>query len=409
MEISSNSKQPQGAAVQSCGARSTRTARREILSAGLVRFMSPLGLFSLMTGLFWIGDHGNYSKLFYWLVALPTLLLIALSAQSVVGLLRSRIFLAYLAFAVYMAVTLFWAEGEGSVIASAKRPLLVCILFISVFEFGQRRFDLLWATVKWSTVSAAVAAVVTVGAHYAGGGIGRLRGYGALNNPLLVSHVFGFFSALLWGYYFSARKLLDPASLSALLIFLILLFLTGARTPLVATVATVLWLSILSGGKKAVLAIGGLIVTGGMIWLFFPEAITQRGLSYRTEIWTDIVFQTSRKLWFGYGFSTPLAIWIEDLHTTFSDPHNLTLGVLYAGGVVGVGCWLFMYAIALNEAWRWRRNRWVQTFSATVVYGFVAGMTEGGAFLSRPKEHWFLIWIPLALLSLVTFRARVDE
>ena len=115
------------------------------------------------------------------------------------------------------------------------------------------------------------------------------------------------------------------------------------------------------------------------------------------------------KLWFGHGFSTPLAVWVEDLRMSFSDPHNLTLSVLYAGGVVGGGLWLVLYAVALFEAWQWRCDRWVLIFSATVVYGFVAGMTEGGSFFSRPKEHWFLIWIPMTLLSSATFRASLDE
>jgi hypothetical protein len=41
----------------------------------------------------------------------------------------------------------------------------------------------------------------------------------------------------------------------------------------------------------------------------------------------------------------------------------------------------------------------VMISSALLVFGFAAGLTEGGEFLTRPKEHWFLIWIPFALLS----------
>jgi len=37
--------------------------------------------------------------------------------------------------------------------------------------------------------------------------------------------------------------------------------------------------------------------------------------------------------------------------------------------------------------------------SAAVVSGLVAGLTEGISYLSRPKEHWFLIWIPLSFLA----------
>ena len=46
-----------------------------------------------------------------------------------------------------------------------------------------------------------------------------------------------------------------------------------------------------------------------------------------------------------------------------------------------------------------QRTSLVLIASALIVFGFTAGLTEGGAFMSRLKEHWFLIWIPLALLS----------
>jgi len=32
-------------------------------------------------------------------------------------------------------------------------------------------------------------------------------------------------------------------------------------------------------------------------------------------------------------------------------------------------------------------------------------MTEGGSFMSRPKEHWFLIWIPIAIHLAVLCKA----
>ncbi|MDR2507004.1 MAG: O-antigen ligase family protein [Candidatus Accumulibacter sp.] len=125
--------------------------------------------------------------------------------------------------------------------------------------------------------------------------------------------------------------------------------------------------------------------------LFFPEAITQRGLSYRIEIWRDAIEQILEKPWFGHGLSAPLQIRVEALNQTFTDPHNLTLSELYSGGLVGGILWIMLYLTALKEAWRWQKDQWVLVLSATVVYGFAAGLTQGGAFLSRPKEHWFLV------------------
>jgi hypothetical protein len=40
------------------------------------------------------------------------------------------------------------------------------------------------------------------------------------------------------------------------------------------------------------------------------------------------------------------------------------------------------------------------------VYGIGAGLTEGGGILSRPKEHWFLLWIPLAIIAALSVAQR---
>ena len=58
------------------------------------------------------------------------------------------------------------------------------------------------------------------------------------------------------------------------------------------------------------------------------------------------------------------------------------------------------------RAVRWRDDALVQIFSATMLYGLAAGITEGGSFISRPKEHWFLIWIPITLLAATTWRLK---
>ncbi|MCZ7019123.1 hypothetical protein OH415_25755, partial [Salmonella enterica] len=44
--------------------------------------------------------------------------------------------------------------------------------------------------------------------------------------------------------------------------------------------------------------------------------------------------------------------------------------------------------------------------SALLAYGIGAGLTEGGGILSRPKEHWFLLWIPLALIAGLSIAKR---
>ena len=367
----------------------------------------PFGIFLLLTGLFWLGDHGLYSKLFYWSLLLPTLLSILLFPGNVRNLLASRICVAYLPFACYMASTVFWSTSDDGLFEMMKRPLFVLLFFYPVFELGRRRFDLLCAAVKWGAVLAVVAAVWTLGEFLFSVDQYRLTGYGALYNPLLTSHVFGFFLAWWLGLYFSERRLFDPVALSSMLILLGLVLATGSRTPLVAMFAVVIWLSVATRNRKGILTLCSLLTGCILVWLFAPEILTQRGLSHRTEIWMDVLRQISEKPWFGHGFNSPLWVRLEALSYPLQDPHNLTLAVFFIGGAVGGILWLVLYATALLESWRWRNDKWVLVFSATLIYGLMAGMTEGGSFLSRPKEHWFLVWIPLALMSAAVYQACI--
>jgi O-antigen ligase len=348
--------------------------------------------------------------LFYWLVALPTLVYLAFSFRKMVAaLIESRIFLAYLLFACYMVTTLLWSNNEDNVLTLAKRPFFIVLVFLFIFEFGRRRPDLLKMTIECSALFAVFAGLYTLYLFIAAGAHGRLEGYGVLSNPLLVSHVFGFFLALWLGHYFCKRKLVEPLHFFAFVVLAGLLLATGSRTPLAAMIMTVIWLAVLTLSRKGAVALGALAILGGAIFCFFPEVILQRGLSYRPEIWADVAYKISANPWFGHGFGTSLQVWVEDLNQTFSESHNIMLSVLYSGGMVGSALWAAIYLVALGEAWRWRRDRWVLMFSATVVYGFVAGLTGEGAFFSRPKEVWFLVWIPITLLSHATFKARTGE
>lgn len=379
------------------------------IGGALVNKVLPIGVFALLTGLFWIGDHGRYSKLFYWMIALPVVLLVIVQPEVLRRLWRSSLIVAFSPFACYVALTALWSSGDDGVVDMMMRPIYVSLLFLAVFELGYRRFDLLSRVVRWSAVLSIGFAAYAIAIFVVSGAQGRLAGYGALINPLLVSHVFGFFTAYWIGAYLAERKVFDPVSLFGIMVCMALLIATGSRTPLLATSVTIAWLAILSANRKAAICVCLIFAVGGLIWFFAPELITQRGLSYRNDIWAEVLRQIGEKPWFGHGYDSPLRIYLDDFSYPLNDPHNLTLSVFFSGGVAGLVLWLGLYAVAISSSWIMRNDKCVFICSATVVYGLAAGMTEGGAFLTRPKEHWFLVWIPLALLSAATHRARVSE
>ena len=94
-----------------------------------------------------------------------------------------------------------------------------------------------------------------------------------------------------------------------------------------------------------------------------------------------------------------MVFWVDSAGQAFADPHNLLLAVWFSGGIVGLVLWLLLYATCAYFIWKNRNNSLVVLAAATIAFGFAAGMTEGKSFLSRPKEHWFLLWIPFSILA----------
>ena len=370
----------------------------------------PVGWLVLLTGLFWTGDRTLFHKLYYALIATPALIALIMQPMLSARLLRHPLLITYIAFASYMSLTLLWTDSDTSAYSLIKRPVYVLVLLLSAALLASERSQLLSRTLRVAGVAATASGAASYGYFlYMGDdilGSERLSGYGALYNPLLSAHVYGFFAAFWLASWFTAQKPLAPAPLICLTLLGIVILATGSRTPLLALSATALWLCLLSVNRRSLIAIMiGLILGAGLLY-FYPSAIMSRGLSYRPDIWIEALKLASEQPLFGYGYDHQLMLELKGTKLAFNDPHNIALAVLLAGGMVGMSMWIALYAIALVYCWNNRRDHAVLIASALLIFGLVAGLTEGRDFLSRPKEHWFLIWIPFALTIAAWIGAR---
>lgn len=369
----------------------------ESLFKGYVRYWLPAALVLLLTGMFWVGERSLYHKLYYLSFALPTLIVALVCWRRFLFLRQAPLFWLFVAFSAYVALSLAWYSGNVDY-SKLKHPLYICMLLLGVAALGDVDMRRLVHSVGLAGAVAALAALISIVAYLWGESRHpRLEGYGALYNPLLTSHVYGFFAALWLGALMSSAKQW-PLKLMMLVPLVLLLFLTGSRTPFMALFACFIWLLVMVADRRGlwlVLALAGIGATG--VW-FFGADLLDRGLSYRPFIWAETWKQIMPALWLGHGYGTGIDIVLPDgADTLLADPHNLTLGVIYQTGLVGGALWLTLYVYSLLSAWRMRGSGLVLISSTLLVYGFVAGMTEGGSFMSRPKEHWFLIWIPIAI------------
>jgi len=360
----------------------------------------PVGWLALLTGLFWIGDRSLFHKLYYALIAFPALIALVMQPTLSARLLRHPILIAYIAFASYMTLTLLWTDSDTSALSLIKRPIYVLVLLLSAALLASERSQLLSRTLRAAGVAAAISGALSYGYFlYNGHGIfgnERFSGYGTLYNPLLSAHVYGFFAAFWLASWFTGR---EPSAVPLICLALlgVVIVATGSRTPLLALSTTALWLCMLNVNRRSLMVIViGLVLGAGLLYLY-PSTIMSRGLSYRPDIWIEALKLANEQPLFGYGYDHHLMLELEGLELAFNDPHNIELAVLLAGGLVGMAMWIALYAIALVYSWRNRRDAAVVITSALLIFGLVAGLTEGRDFLSRPKEHWFLIWIPFAL------------
>ncbi len=364
------------------------------------------GYLVLLTGLFWVPNGSLYTKLYYAFLAAPSLLAILLAPAQMKAVLRDPVILSFLAFSLWLLISMSWSRADDDVGSLAKRPLYALMLFIGCALIAIKSEELLLKTLRIGAAIGALAALINVAWFlYSAAPGARLIGTGALRNPLLTSHVLGFLCAYWIAAWLSRSERRDWLPAVMALPLLAALLTTGSRTPLMGLTLTCFWMLLMSG-QRAVYLIAALPLVASATYLVAPEIILQRGTSFRPELWSDAWRQAGEHLWFGAGYNSKFEFDIQGMRYLLHDPHNVELAVLLELGLVGLGLWTIMYIFALHRCLRLRALPQFQIASALLIYGLCAGLTEGGNYLSRPNESWFLIWIPLALLGALSIRHR---
>ncbi|CAM2942525.1 O-antigen ligase [Pseudomonas gessardii] len=368
-----------------------------------------LGYLVLLTGLFWVDNGSLYKKLYYVLFAAPALLGLILKPDQISAFLREPVILSFLALAAWTLISVSWTRADGDVTGLVKRPLYVFMLLTGCTLIALKSETLLLKTLRLGAGLGALAGLINVALFLQNGTLGeRLIGTGALRNPLLTSHVLGFLCTYWIASWLSRNERHDWLPILMVVPLFAALLATGSRTPLMGITLTSVWMLVMSR-KRTTILIGTLLIAAGAVYLTFPEVLLNRGTSYRPELWIDALRQAGQHLWFGAGYESQFIFNIPGVGYPLHDPHNIELAVLLELGLVGLCLWSLMYIFALLRCLRLRAQPHFQIASALLVYGLFAGLTEGGSFLSRPNESWFLIWIPLALLCALSIRYRQSQ
>ncbi|AZF29990.1 Oligosaccharide repeat unit polymerase Wzy [Pseudomonas sp. R4-35-07] len=367
----------------------------------LVLWILPAGLLLLLSALFFVGNRNVLHRVFYILFSVPTLFLLCMRPKELKDLLREPIALAFLVFSAWALTSLLWSPEPSTDTDLFKRPLNTFMLFGGCGLLLHYRNEL-FKPIFFS--AAAIALVVSLWnlVAFAKGfqpGMRMIGGLGALDNPLLSSHLFGFFTVY-WLYtcMTTQRQKVLWFSVPALAIMATAVLATGSRTPLVALTLAILWMSFLSRNRRSALLLSGMILGAVALLVFYPESITERGSSFRLELWRMSLHLIAEHPWIGHSYDSELYLTLA-VGDQLREPHSFSLGVLYYVGIIGFIPWAFMLGWGLYKGLKERAQPLFILASSLLAYGIGAGLTEGGGILSRPKEHWFLLWIPLAIIA----------
>ena len=374
----------------------------------LVLWILPIGLLLLLSALFFVGNRNVLHRIVYLLFSVPTLFMLCMRPRELKDLLHEPLAIAFLAFSAWALTSLLWSPEHHIDTDLFKRPLNTFMLFGGCGLLLHYRNDL-FKPIFFS--AAVIALAVSLGnlVAFAKGfqpGMRMIGGLGALDNPLLSSHLFGFFS-MYWLYVCMTTQRLKVLwfSVPALAIMTAAVLATGSRTPLVALTLAILWMSFISRNRRAALLITGTALGAAGLLLFFPDMIIGRGNSFRFELWSMTLQLIAEHPWIGHSYDSELYLTVSDGYQ-LREPHSFALGVLYYVGIIGFIPWIFMLGWALYKSLKERAQPLFILASSLLAYGIGAGLTEGGGILSRPKEHWFLLWIPLAIITGLSIAQR---
>ena len=227
---------------------------RQKLDVFLIRYAFPIGWFLLLTGLFMLGSHGTYHRVFYWLLIAPCVLILIARPELLRPLIRQPIFIMVSIFSAYVWLSLIWSKADEDLLKMFKMPLYVIVFMLSAGIFALRDARRLEQVLHASAQIAVFSAVCALLYHYYElffhGGDLRLSGYGVLYNPLLTAHVYGAFAIYWLGRWYVSGNPWKPFQLISLGILGWLLVQTGSKTPFLGLALALLWLLIARKSRR---------------------------------------------------------------------------------------------------------------------------------------------------------------
>lgn len=374
-------------------------AKQRLLAASSKEYLLwGFGLFIM--GYFFMPSASSHAKLYYILVLIP----LAYNWQSVLELYRSSTVLkCLLVFCCYMFLSTFWSEhidftGVSFALGHTFVTLCFPVAVVLVYKWSPQQFDTIFKIV---IMFAVVFSIISVFVTYWDAPFPktRLLYFGRMDTPTKASSAYAFFALL--ACYFATLNVTGRAramyASMAVIIVSVLLF-SQARGAIAAfSVGLIILLS------RSYIKF--FVVLGLLVCLFFllnteywEIWITNRGWSYRPDIWQYTIDKVGDSWLFGKGFlSAPGTTVAGKYIVEHGHAHSQILATFRDGGLIAIVLLFLLWGGALWQAGKLYIKGESLLF-ALLVCGFLCLIPYQDRLITRPREHWLYFWLPISLV-----------
>jgi O-antigen ligase len=184
-----------------------------------------------------------------------------------------------------------------------------------------------------------------------------------------------------------------------IIVFLLALVYANSRSPYLGIVLAIVLVSAVKRDRKVIFSLLAMCSILTVFYLNSYIRILEPNTSHRFDVWREVFFKfREAPLFLGYGFDAGIEFLVPKLGASFTDTHSIHVGVLYELGVVGFIIWFSLYASLARDFLQSKKTFLVVLSGCLSIYGVGSGMTDGMTYISRAKEHWFILWIPISIL-----------
>nr|WP_314616438.1 O-antigen ligase family protein [uncultured Pseudomonas sp.] len=337
--------------------------------------------------------------LFLWL---PTLVL-AWSARAVYLQAFRRqpaLWASLLALMVWAGLTLVWSTAPQPG-REVKRLVYILVFLLAFPLLAQAGLARIRCLLQLGAGLLAIAALISIVKFYGMQGqplLARLEGIGEISHPILGAYVIGA-AVLMLLYQMPRQRAAQLGWVLALACLGAFVALSQSRGGVMALLITVvlapLWFRDRHSRLFAVLA----LLATGLAFFFVYDVITQRGSSYRPEIFQAVLQMIGERPWTGLGLGAEYDV--STVGMVFDHSHNMFTHVAIEIGLPGMLLWIAAWLFTLGEIVRARDTLMGKILLALWVYSTLAMQFDAASISGTPRAEWFVSWLTVGLAMLL--------